>query len=225
MKNEKLKTIIPYMKEWLSAIMAGVCISLGGIAYLASSSKEIGALFFVVGLFMVLFFDFNLFTGRICFALDKKPKYIINLIFIWLGNLVGALLTGYLFSLTRLNSLQEKCLTLVNTKLNDTLLSLFILGIACNILIYVAVYGFKHGDSGLKKCLSLFFGVAIFVLCGFEHCVADMFYFSFANAWSGQTLLCLTIITLGNIVGGLLMAIIIKVKNRKQPTHTQNTDD
>lgn len=223
MKNEKIKAIVPYIGEFLSATMAGVCISLGGLAYLASSSKEIGSLFFVVGLFMVLFFDFNLFTGRICFALDKKPKYIINLVLIWLGNLVGALLIGYLFSLTRLTTFQEKCLTLANTKLNDSLLSLFILGIACNMLIFVAVYGFKHGDSGLKKCLSLFFGVAIFVLCEFEHCVADMFYFTFANAWSGQAFLCLTIITLGNIVGGLLMAVIIKIKNRKtQASSIQN---
>lgn len=212
-ENKFIKTVSPYVMAFLSAIMAGVCISFGGAAYLASSSKEVGALFFVVGLFMVLFFDFNLYTGRICFALDKKPKYIINLILIWLGNFAGAVLSGLLLSLTRLDSLQQKCLELVNAKLNDSLISLFVLGILCNMLIFVAVYGFKNGDSSLKKGLALFFGVSVFVLCGFEHCVADMFYFTFANAWSWHALLCIFIIALGNTVGGLLMASVIKIRD------------
>lgn len=57
-------------------------------------------------------------------------------------------------------------------------MSLFILGIFCNLLIFVAVDGFKENPHEIGKYLSLFFGVSVFIICGFEHCVADMFYFS-----------------------------------------------
>lgn len=214
MNNSKFYTTIkPYFLEFLSAIMAGICISIGCVAYLSAQNHVIGSLFFTVGLFLVLIFDFSLFTGRIGFALDKKPKYIINLILIWLGNFCGALLSGFALSATRLNSLQEKCVQMCQTKLTDSLFSLFVLGIFCNILIFVAVYGFKKNDKPLIKFLSLIFGVSVFVLCGFEHCVADMFYFAFARIFSGQQILALFIITLGNITGGLFMGLIIKLKD------------
>ena len=213
--------------EFILAILAGICISLGSLAYLSSPNAVVGALFFTVGLFMVLFFDFNLFTGRICFSLEKKPSYIINLIVIWLGNLAGALSTGYLLRLTRLETLFEKCNSICQTKLNDGLHSLFILAIFCNILIFVAVYGYKKADEGWKKCLALFFGVSVFVLCGFEHCVADMFYLSFANVWSWSALGRILLITLGNIIGGLVIPLLLKLITllRKKPENVEHKVD
>ncbi|MCM1441307.1 MAG: formate/nitrite transporter family protein, partial [Roseburia sp.] len=86
-------------------------------------------------------------------------------------------------------------------------LSLFILGVLCNILIFIAVDGFKNNPHELGKYLSLFFGVTVFILCGFEHCVADMFYFTAAGAWSADALVRLLVITLGNAVGGVLLPL------------------
>ncbi len=218
MNSTILKTIYFYILELCSGIMAGVSISLGGLAYLCCTSKVVGSLFFVVGLFIVLFFDFNLFTGRICFALDKKPNYIINLVLIWLGNFAGAAITSLLLLCTRLEVLQFECSKIVNIKLNDSLISLLLLAIACNMLIFVAVYGFKRGENLLTKGLALFFGVAVFVLCGFEHCVADMFYFTFANAWNIQSFAAILVITGGNIFGGLFMAGVVKLKDKISTT-------
>lgn len=201
--------------DMLKSILAGMCISLGGIAYLASQNKIVGALFFTVGLFMVLTMSLNLFTGKICYAFDNKPSYLLKCLLVWVGNLIGAVAVGYLLQLTRLDSLQAFVIELANTKLSDTWYSVFILGILCNILIYVAVDGYKNNETALGKYLSVFFGVSIFVLCGFEHCVADMFYFSFAGAWSWHTLLYVVIITLGNVVGGLLFPLCKKLYNKK----------
>ena len=198
--KEKIKEFII---EYLLGILAGISISLGGIAFLSSDNKMAGALFFTVGLFLVLVGKFNLFTGKVCYVIEKGPKYIINLVFIWLGNLTGALIAGGALRLTRLVSLEQKCIDMCSLKTGDNLLSLLILGILCNILIFVAVHGFNNSGNNLVKCLSLFFGVSIFVLCGFEHCVADMFYFTFAGVWSAKTFGCLLIITLGNIIGGI----------------------
>lgn len=198
-------------KEFLLGILAGLSISIGCVAFLSSGNKIVGALFFVIGLFMILNFNFNLFTGKVCYTLDNKPSYLLILLITWIGNFVGTLLTALLIKGTRLTSLVTASQTLVETKLNDNLLSIFLLAIMCNILIYLAVYGYKNFDNIIAKALALIFGVSVFVLCGFEHCVADMFYFFLAGAWNWKMIGYLMIITLGNCVGGLLIPTITKL--------------
>jgi len=199
------------LKDFLLAICAGLSISIGCVAFLASGNKIVGALFFVIGLFMVCNFNFNLFTGKVCYAFDNKPIYLGKLAIIWLGNFAGACVAALAVGATRLDGLLASAQTIVQTKMDDSLLSLFVLGIFCNILIYLAVHGYKNFDNAIAKTLALVFGVSVFVLCGFEHCVADMFYFVFAGAWSWSMVLRLLIITLGNIVGGLLFPAIFKL--------------
>lgn len=208
MTKDKIKNL---SIDFLLAVLAGISISIGGMVFLASGNRLVGSLMFCVGLFMVLTLDFNLFTGKVCYALNNKLQYILRLVVIWLGNLVGCVGTGYLLRATRLVSYADSCGVLVQTKLDDNLLSLFILAIFCNILIYVAVDGFKNRKSPLGSYLSLIFGVSVFVLAGFEHCVADMFYISFANMWSGRAILCIVVITFGNCVGGLLIPAVQKL--------------
>ena len=48
----------------------------------------------------------------------------------------------------------------------------------------------------------------VFILCGFEHCVANMYYFSIAGAWSMKTLGYVLVMTLGNSVGGVLIPLL-----------------
>ena len=205
------KTLLGGLKDFTLAILAGLSISIGCIAFLASNNKIIGSLFFVIGLFMVCNFNFNLFTGKVCYSLDNKPSYIAKLAVIWVGNFAGAGLTALIVRATRLESMLAAAQTIVNTKLNDSLLSLFFLGIMCNILIYLAVHGYKNFENPIAKTLALVFGVSVFVLAGFEHCVADMFYFCFAGELSWVMLGRLAIITLGNIVGGLLLPAATKL--------------
>ena len=100
------------------------------------------------------------------------------------------------------------------TKLNDNLISLFFLGILCNILIYIAVEGFKNIPHEVGKYLALLFGVMVFILCGTEHCVADMFYFWIAGAWNARAIVCILIITLGNAVGGVIFPVLRDLQNR-----------
>lgn len=228
--KEKFKDYLySVLLDFLKAIPAGVCIAIGGLAYLSCVNKIVGALFFTVGLFTILTFNFNLFTGKVCYAFENKPKYILNLFGIWCGNLVGAVCTGLFLRLTRLSSLTEKCLSVANIKLADGLASVFILAVLCNVLIFVAVHGFKNFKGELVRVLALFFGVSVFVLCGFEHCVANMFYFTFAGVWNFKTFGYLLIMTFGNICGGILAWAVakgvdkLKVKNcQLNATNTQN---
>ena len=201
------------VKVFLSGILAGLSIGLGGVAFLSLDNKVIGAAVFTVGLFTVCTMGFNLYTGKVCYAFDNDAAYAKNLPVIWLGNLCGAGLTAFFVSMTRNAGIAEKAMALCTTKLDDSLVSLFFLGLLCNIFIYIAVEGYKNNPHEVGKYLSLFFGVMGFILCGTEHCVADMFYFWMAGAWSGQAILRILVITLGNSVGGVLLPLARKYIN------------
>ena len=221
MIKTKNSLVFDMIKDLVLGVLGGMCIAIGGTAFIASGGGIIGALMFVVGLFIILTFNFNLFTGKICYVLDKDKKFWLTILFTYLGNIIGAVLVGYLLHVTRLFStetIMSFAEGVAQTKLQDSPLSLFVLAIFCNILIYVAVEGFNNCKNQIGKYLSLFFGVSVFVLCGFEHCIADMFYFSFAGVWSWKAVSYILIITAGNMVGGLLIPVIKKLLTKKETT-------
>ena len=195
-------------KIFVSAVLAGVAIGFGGVAFLSLENKVLGALFFTVGLFTVCTFGFHLFTGKVCYLFEQDKAYAKTLPLIWLGNLVGTGIVAGLVRLSRIAPIAERAAAMCAVKTEDNLLSLFVLGILCNIFIYIAVEGFRSDTREIGKYLSLFFGVMIFILCGFEHCVADMFYFWVGGAWSLRAALCVIVITLGNVVGGVLLPLL-----------------
>ena len=196
---------------FLSAIAAGLCIALGGGAFLSIENKVTGAVAFTIGLFVICSYGFHLFTGKVCYVLDNDGRFAAMLPVIWIGNVVGTWCVAFLERQTRIGAaMTERAVGMVDVKLSDSLLSVFILAIFCNLLIYIAVEGFARHPHELGKYLSLFFGVSIFILCGFEHCVANMYYISMANAWSGKALIFILVNTLGNAVGGLLLPVFRK---------------
>lgn len=200
-----------YIKAFILAILAGVCIAIGGTVFLSLDSKILGALFFTVGLFTICTQGLNMFTGKVCYVFDNDMSYTLALPVIWLGNLLGTWLTASLESLTRIGpALAEKAQSVCQTKLNDGPVSIFILAVLCNILIYIAVEGFKSNPHEVGKYLALVFGVVVFILCGFEHCVANMYYFSMAGVWSGKAFGYVLIMTLGNAVGGVIFPLARK---------------
>ena len=207
------------MKTFLSGILAGISISLGGTVFLLCDSKLVGAIFFTVGLFCVCVFGFNLFTGKICYVFDNGKKYALALPLIWLGNLVGALFTAFIEKFTRLApALTEKAASVCETKLSQGLLSAFILAFLCDIMIYIAVEGYKSCQHEIGKYLAIFFGVTVFVICGFEHCVANMYYFTIGDAWNLNTVLYLLVMTAGNAAGGVFIPLMRKLIEMKPKT-------
>ena len=205
------------VKTLIYSILAGACIALGGTVFLMVDNNILGSLFFTIGLFTICTFGFNLYTGKVCYALDNKADYILTLVLIWFGNLLGTMIIALLEKFTRTGSkLFENAQALADVKLNDSMISLFILGIFCNVCIYIAVDGFKNNPHELGKYLSLFFGVMVFIICGFEHSVADMYYISMASAWSGHAVLSIIVISLGNAVGGLAIPVCKKLAEKNK---------
>ena len=157
------------------------------------------------------------FSGKVCYVFDQNRDYALDLPVIWLGNLAGAFLTALAERATRVGpALAEKAQAICQVKLDDGLGSIFLLSVFCNMLIWLAVEGYKNNPHPAGKYLSLFFGVAVFILCGFEHCVANMYYFSVAGMWSWKTLGWVLVMTLGNSVGGVFFPLLRRLQAGKK---------
>lgn len=200
----------------LSAVLAGVCVGLGGLVFLAVDNKVVGSALFAIGLFVICSFALHLFTGKVCYVWENDRKFALTLPLIWLGNLAGTGLVAGAASLTRIAVLAEKAAALCAIKTGDSLFSLFLLGVLCNLFIFIAVEGYRSIPYAPGKYLAILFGVMVFILIGTEHCVADMFYFWMAGAWSARAVLCLLVITLGNAVGGMLFALCFSFLREKE---------
>ena len=203
------------LKILVRAILAGVMISIGGTIFLTCESKLLGAFLFSIGLYAICAFGLNLYTGKIGYVIDNKPKYLIELAVTLIGNLIGTVGCGYLLFLTRQgDKLRKAASTICEVKLDDNLLSIFILAIFCGIIMYLAVDLFKRlTDFG--KYMGIFMGITVFILAGFEHCVANMYYFSAANMWEWKTILYVLVMVAGNSVGSILLALGIKYGLKK----------
>lgn len=200
------------MKDFIKSVLAGIMIGIGGTIYLSLDNKVVGASLFGIGLFTIVVYGFNLYTGKIGYLVDNfNFKYIKMLVITLIGNFIGTFLVGYILKFTRIYSLiHDKAKSLVDIKLDDSLVSILILAFFCGILMYLAVNTYKE-NKDIGKYLGVFLGVIVFILCGFEHCIANMYYFSVANAWNVNALLYLLVMILGNSLGGMLVPLCNKV--------------
>ncbi len=155
---------------------------------------------------MVVTCGFFLFTGKDGYIFENPPSYLIILLITWIGYFAGTWLVAALTTLTRM-SVSETAAAFTAARLDDSLTSLFVLGIFCNLLMFFGVDGYKNIKHDVGKYIVLFLSISLFILCGFEHCVADMFYFAAARMINGETMLRLAVITAGNMVGSVLLPL------------------
>lgn len=199
------------MKTFIKAILGGFAISMGGVIYLTLENHIAGAFLFSIGLFTIYTFGLNLYTGKVCYIVTEDPTYFKTILTVYLGNLVGTVATGYIFRQTKLSKLVDHTVEMVNLKLSDTLFSTFIVAIMCGVMMSIAVIGFQTIKDGVGKHLALILPIMVFILSGYEHCIADMFYFSMANAWCAKAVLYILVISVGNMVGGCIIPLAAKV--------------
>ena len=194
-----------FIRNICSAVLAGIMISFGGGVYLSCESKLAGAILFSLGLTVILLNGMLLFTGKTAYLFENKPSYIPYLLTIWLGNILGCMLMGLLAS-TAKPALGETAVTVCETKLGQSPLQTLILGALCGVLVYIAVDFFKSDDDNkaFPKYLMVFTCIPAFILCGFEHSVADMFYFAAGGRlYSVQGIVYILLVSAGNLVGAV----------------------
>ena len=228
------KTRLPTGRLVLLSVLAGIFIALAGVGSqtvavsipMASLGKFLGACIFPAGLAMVLLAGSELFTGNtliVISVLEKRASWgglLRNWILVYLGNLVGGILVaacvtyGHTLSLFD-NGLAAAVVSGAAGKVNLSFTEGLLRGILCNLLVCLGVWISFAAKDVAGKILGLFFPVMLFVLCGYEHCVANMYFIPagiFASAeygiaaegltWGAFFVNNLIPVTLGNILGG-----------------------
>ena len=188
------------LKKIISGITAASIVSMGGSAFLSCESKPVGALLFTLGLLGVCYYGLNLYTGKIGYMIEKHDREAVSTLLLGLlGNLIGGILCGLVMAEAS-PALAEKAREVCQAKLALSLPAGLIKGFFCGVLIYLGVDTFRN-----KKTLAgILVGVPVFILSGFEHSVADMFYFAAAGIFTLDALGFIALIVVGNGIGSLV---------------------
>lgn len=211
-----------YAKSFLRAVLAGMAIGMGGCVFMGTADagfKWVGAILFSIGLFTVFTFGLDLYTGKVGYFVNNKPPYLVYLLVIIVGNFVGTLITGYMIPMEDMVS-DATISSLVAKRLTDIdYFRVFCKGVFCGILMFIAADYYKTK----KKYLATFVCVPVFILAGFEHSIADMFYFCsggayiFDNDLLVDAVLFILVVLLGNAVGGAIIPECRKYMYEKEP--------
>ena len=201
MKSEFLTTL-------RSSFFAGVCIGTAGYGYLAEKSI-IGAVLFAFGLLTVVHYGLRLYTGTAGFI---QRGEVGKLLLILGGNIVGCLAVALMVRCSPM-PLQATAQGILEGRISMGPLHGGILAIGCGFIMTTAVTFARKQQN-----LPLLFGVPLFIMCGFPHCVADAFYYLCVPAdflvqhWSSVLHFYVSIV-LGNFVGCNLYRIVFMKNN------------
>lgn len=252
-KSAVAKANLPLAKMILLGLMAGAFIAFGGAASSVAAhgvadvglARSIAGAIFPVGLMLVVFTGSELFTGNslmIMAVMDKKItllKMIRNLVVVYFANFIGALIIDVLVFLSGQfdfsgGGLGAYTIKVALAKTSIAPVTAVISGILCNILVCLAIVLAGTAKDSIGRIFGIFFPIAAFVVCGFEHCVANMFYIpagmlaatNTAYVQKAQELYGITaqqcsslthfagtesllFVTIGNIIGGVLFVGVV----------------
>ena len=194
-----------------SSIFAGIAIGTAGFGFLASGVQAetygslVGAVLFCFGLLTVVGYRLKLYTGTAGFI---KKNEVGTLFLILLGNIIGCLCAALLARVSPM-AIQESAQKILELRLRTGALKCGLLGIGCGFIMTTAVQFARQ-----KSFMPLLFGVPLFIVCGFTHCVADAFYYLCVPLafWKANFLAIIAVyvcIVLGNLIGCNLYRIVL----------------
>ena len=238
------KARLPLGKAFVLAMFAGAFIAFGGLfftVFLSDASlswgaqRVVGGLCFCLGLVLVLLCGAELFTGNslmVCALRSGRislGELLRSWAIVWLGNLVGALAVValvYVAGIFTLNgeAVATSMVSVAAGKVALTWPQIFFRGILCNVFVCLAVWIGFAGKSVVDKVVGILLPITAFVACGFEHCVANMYFLPMGALMASQgfgaevagaealdaagILVNLSVSTIGNIVGGALVVAL-----------------
>ena len=200
------------IKKITDGIMAGLLIAVGGCVFLNSADKVVGAIFFSVALLCICMRGYSLFTGKICYIPANHSKEAFSVLLLGLlGNAIATILVGWAvrYAIPSIGAAAE---TVCAAKLTQEFLHTLIRGILCGTMVYlsVAIYREKNTPIGILFC------IPTFILSGFEHSIADIFYFAASGMVSLKAFGFLWTVILGNVLGGMLLPVMENIGKKKE---------
>ena len=202
----------------LSGAMIGICAtsSLTATA-LVDDGRIIGSLLFSLGMFVILAFEMKLFTGLIPKIPHTSPKSYWQLPVCLIGNFVGVYIVYLLVSQTYFADkviLQGANLIANKLSLDNWALSSLSSGVLCGILITLSILSVDHSHKkGLSANVGVMFPIIVFVFCGFDHSIANMFYFYCLGEFSWKVIGYISLTILGNLIGGIILPLVLKLRD------------
>lgn len=189
------KAYMPTPKLLTMGVMAGAFVAIGAASASAAShaltntgvAKALAGVVFPIGLMMIIFIGGELFTGdnmMLMGALNRRFTYkrmARTLGWVYLSNLLGAVLIAFLVVNSgqygySSNGLGAYTIKVAIEKCNGGFVNLFFSGILCNVLVCVAVLMSMAAKDTTGKVFGFLFPIFAFVIGGYEHCVANMYY-------------------------------------------------
>ena len=195
------------IRNTVNGILAGILIAIGGSVFLACYgdgsliSRTVGAVFFSVALLCICYKGYSLFTGKVGYIPEKHDKNAFSVL-LWglLGNAIATILIGLALR-EALPSIAPPAELICTAKLTQEWWQTLLRAIFCGMLMYLAVSIYRDKNT----TSAIFFCVPVFILAGFEHSIANMFYFGAAGMVNLDSALYLAIVILGNSIGGMLL--------------------
>lgn len=187
------------LKSGINSILAGIMIAIGTLVFINSPNPIAGALLFSIGLLSILYFKFELYTGKIGYI--RKFSEIPSLLIIILGNFIGCCI---LFAAAPLIGS-----TMFQLKLQFPWYTVLLKAILCGILIYIAVDQFKQDHAWITLL-----AVPAFILGGCEHCIADFCFMVLTRTFTLEAFGFLGLVILGNTIGSLLFSLVIEKREK-----------
>lgn len=214
------------LKTMLLGFMGGVFIALSALGNLISifnisggMGKFIGALVFPTGLMLVVLVGGSLFTGDSLgfLALTKgkvtTSRFLKNIVGVWIGNFIGSVFIAYVTYLGGNYSEKEFASFVVGVaehKVHLSFITAIASGFLCNILVALGVWFALAAKEIAGKILAIWFPIMLFILCGFQHVVANMYYVSIGKILSTSSYTVQEIaihflaVTIGNFLSGAI---------------------
>ena len=218
----------------LMAVLSGFMIGIGGTASLLANAllgvwgRLIGAILFSLGIYAIVTYGMKLFTGMVADIPKMGMKNMWRLPLCFLGNIVGVAIVAVLVyhsSLATAVVAQGKATIAARLATENWALKSFCSAILCGWLITLSVWASKYAPKkNLSASIEVIFPVVVFAFCGFDHSVANMLYFYFLGEVSWRVVGYILMSVLGNIVGGVMLPLVILLKERAKAERLAQAD-
>ena len=225
MRFEKM-TKKDFMVFCVAATFGGMMVGIGGVGLLLSMQafdgamgKLVGAIIFSLAMFVVTTFGLYLVTGLSTRMLTMSLKHWWSLPVSLFFNAIGIGVCALLVEFSHADVTAEAT-TLMNAKLCDEGWGLHAIcsGVLCGILIGLSVFLCRYtAKKHLSASIGVIFPVFVFVFCGFDNSLANLFYAFTCESFSGEMIGYFFVSLLGNLIGGVLVSVLPFLKKKDEP--------
>ncbi len=214
----------------LMAICSGLMIGVGATACLLANSlfgdwgRLIGGILFSIGIYAIVVYEMRLFTGMVASIPKLGLKNSWQLVVCFIGNVIGVAIIAGLVYFTPIASIiipRAQSTILAKLSMNNWQMSSLCSSILCGSLITLSVWSVRYAPKkSVSATLGVIFPIVVFAFCGFDHSVANMFYFICLGEISWRVVGYCLLSILGNIFGGIILPCISLLKEKTQKENT-----